>query len=98
MGPTQLSLADVRPVGVAHDELWFAADFLWSRKSMKGNCCEVTHVPDGCVHIPGILICRNTHNTTQRRHSTPFKERPAQKCVLVVKFKMKDELLTGSSC
>lgn len=72
MGPTQLSLADVRPVGVAHDELWFAADFLWSRKSMKGNCCKVTHVPDGCVHIPGILICHNTHNTTQQNTTQEF--------------------------
>lgn len=69
MGPTQLTLADVRPVGVAHDKLWLAAYFLWSRKSMKGDCCEVTHVQDGCVHIPGILICCNTHNQGIQLHS-----------------------------
>lgn len=49
MGPTQLSLANVRPVCGAHDELWFAADFLWSRKSMKGDCCEETRQMGVCT-------------------------------------------------
>lgn len=50
--PTELSLANVGPVGVAHDEPGVAADFLWGRngnrlvrlKIQKDDSCEVTQV------------------------------------------------------
>lgn len=97
--PTELSLANVRPVCFADDELWVVADLLQETGKETGlskqnkNKWQLrgdTGAFDRCVHIPGMLISpeipvTETQKTQHTLNAFALKERPREKCAVIVR-------------